>query len=171
MLINYICHTKSKSNLFLYNRYLKNSLSYTYNAKSQIFFLLNKYSFLPYVKNLWVPVGKKPAPGDHKSNDENSFLRLNNLIPLLKHKEFLWFGSFHLKSHTQKMNNFRLFSYLVHKVYTLWDFIILNISLPWLLVPEKQDVQITSISKNQPTSIGHNFFCLSSFDFSFWGSH
>ena len=42
-------------------------------------------------------------------------------------------GSFNMKSHTQKMNHFRLFSYLVHKVYILWDFIILNISL--LLCP------------------------------------
>ena len=78
------------------------------------------------------------------------------------------YGSFHVKSHTQKMNHFRLFSYLVHKVYILWDFIILNISLLWLLVLEKEDVQIPSISKNKPTSIGHNLFVYQSFFFYFF---
>ena len=77
-----------------------------------------------------------------------------------KKNNSIW--SFQVKSHTQKINHFRLFSYLLHKVYILWDFIILIISLLWLLVPEKQDVQISSISKNRPFSIGHNF-CLSIF--------
>ena len=47
---------------------------------------------------------------------------------------------------------------------------ILNISLLWLLVPEKQNVQISSISKNRPTSIGHNLLVyLSLFLFLFKG--
>ena len=47
--------------------------------KYKIFFWY-KYSFLSYLKNLWVPIGIKPAPGDHESDDENSFLLLTNLI-------------------------------------------------------------------------------------------
>ena len=38
-------------------------------------------SFLPYLNNLWVPIRKRPAPGDHESYMEISFLRLTNLIP------------------------------------------------------------------------------------------
>ena len=40
----------------------------------QIFFIL-------YLNNFWVPIKKKPPPSDHESDDENSYLRLTNLIP------------------------------------------------------------------------------------------
>ena len=44
---------------------------------------LYKYSFLPYLNNLCVLIGKKPLPGDHESDGEIRFLRLTNWIPWL----------------------------------------------------------------------------------------
>ena len=39
--------------------------------------------FFPYLDNLLVVIVMKPAPGDHESDDEISFLRLTNLIKIL----------------------------------------------------------------------------------------
>ena len=69
-----------------------------------------------------------------------------------------------------KINHFELYSYVEYTECTsYYIYIILNISLLWLLVPEYQDVQISSISKNQLTSIGHNFLFIIFLDFSFEG--
>ena len=40
------------------------------------------FAYLPYLVNLWVPIGKKPALGDHETDVKNSLLRLKDLIPL-----------------------------------------------------------------------------------------
>ena len=37
-------------------------------------------------------IGKKPASGDHESDDEINFLRLNNLIPKLKQRKLRAFA-------------------------------------------------------------------------------
>ena len=60
-------------------------VGYTQDAifKTHIKFFLYKFSFLHYLNNLRVPIGIKPAPGDHESDDENSFLLLTNLILLV----------------------------------------------------------------------------------------
>ena len=56
-------------------------------------------------------------------------------------------GSFHVKSHTQKMNHIRLFSYLVHKVYRM--------------------CKIRQLAKTSQLQLNITFFVYHSF----WGSH
>ena len=48
--------------------------------KLKTIFFLYKYSFLNFLNNLLFTVGKKPNPGEHKSDDENIILLLTNLI-------------------------------------------------------------------------------------------
>ena len=64
-------------------RNFHNSLSFAKKAKTKYFFFCTKILSSPrYLTNLWVSIGKNPAPGDHdyESDDEISFLRLTNLI-------------------------------------------------------------------------------------------
>ena len=55
--------------------------SIIHNWKNSIF--LYKYSFLPYLNSLWVPIEKKPTLAEHDLDNKNSFLLLTNLIPFV----------------------------------------------------------------------------------------
>ena len=50
------------------------------NCQRKKYIFLYKYSFLHYLNNLRVPMGKKPAPRDHESDDQNNILLLTNSI-------------------------------------------------------------------------------------------
>ena len=51
--------------------------------------ILYKYSFLPYLNNLWFPIGKKPVLGDHESYDVTALNQLDPLFFIIEYCQIL----------------------------------------------------------------------------------